>query len=337
MRVLVTGLSGYIGSVLLPFLQSAGHTVTGFDAGLYAQCGFGQTPPPRPNRRDVRDVEPTDLENIDAVVHLAALSNDPLGDLDASLTYQINHGAAVRLAEAAKTAGVERFIFASSCSLYGASGKGLIDETVPFAPVTPYGKSKAMVEDDLNGLADDDFSPVSLRNATVYGVSPGLRLDIVVNNLTAWAIATGQIVLLSDGTPWRPQVHVEDACRALLAVLEAPRAIVHNQAFNVGKTEENYQVRELAAMVSEAVPGSRLSIADDAGPDPRSYRVDFSKLPSLVPAFKPEWDVPRGIRQLAEAFTEARLAEADFPRYTRLKEVRRLLESGQLSPELRWT
>lgn len=287
-------------------------------------------------RQDVRDVTRPQLEDFDAIIHLAALSNDPLGDLDPALTYEINHSAGMHLAEEAKAAGVGLFIFASSCSLYGASGEGLIDESFPFAPVTPYGESKAMVEKDLLVLADDNFSPVLLRNATVYGVSPALRLDVVVNNLTAWAVATNRVVLESDGTPWRPQLHVEDACRALQAVLEAPRQVVHAEPFNVGITEDNYRVRDLAEMVVEAVPGSQISLSDGAGPDVRSYRVDFAKLPSLVPAFKPEWNVRRGIAQLADAFTHEGMTEAAFHRYTRLDEINRLRAEGLLSDSLHW-
>lgn len=335
MRVLVTGHSGYIGSRLVPFLEAAGHEVVGYDLGLYRQAWFLR-PAPEPDGRDVREAESDDLAGCDAVVHLAALSNDPLGDLAPQLTYAINHAAALRLASAAKRAGIPRFVFASSCSLYGGSGGAFVDETAPFAPLTPYGETKAWVERDLHLLADESFSPTYLRNATVYGTSSGLRLDVVVNNLTALAVASGEIVLQSDGTPWRPQLHVEDACRAILATIEAPREIVHDQAFNVGISEENYQVKELAAIVASVVEGATVRLAEGAEPDSRSYRVDFSKIDSVLTGFRPAWTVERGVDELAAAFREAELSLADFPRYTRLAEIKRLKAAGSLDEELRW-
>lgn len=335
MRILVTGASGYIGSVLVPFLSGRGHEIETLDLGLYDACSFiGDRVVS--DRRDVRDAERSWLAEFDAVVHLAALSNDPVGDLDPGLTYEINHQASVRLARAAKDAGVPRFVFASSCSLYGAAGEEILDEGARFAPVTAYGESKVATEAALHRLADDGFSPILLRNATVYGTSPALRLDVVVNNLVAWAVATGKIVLRSDGTPWRPQVHVEDVAGAVLAVLEAPREVVHDEAFNVGVTGENYQVREIAGIVAEAVPGAELSISPDAGPDVRSYRVDFTKIREKVPGFEPVWDVPAGVAQLVEAFTAEGMSEDDFARYTRLAEIKRLQERGLLDGRLRW-
>ena len=335
MRVLVTGSSGYIGAVMVPYLERVGHDVVLFDLGLYAGGAFTADMPPA-DHRDIRTASHADFDGIDAVVHLAALSNDPLGNLDPSITYDINHVATVEFARLAKTAGVERFVFASSCSLYGAAGGAHVDETAPFAPVTPYGRAKVLVEEGLHELADDGYTTTSMRNTTVYGVSPALRLDIVVNNLTAWAVATGRIVLTSDGTPWRPQVHVEDVCNAFAAVLDAPRELVHDEAFNVGSTPENYQVRDIARIVGAEHPGAELVIPDAAGPDNRSYRVDFSKISETLDGFAPRWDVAAGVAELSKAFSAASLTEADFGRYTRLVEIERLVGAGKLGDDLRW-
>ena len=339
MRVLITGHDGYIGTILTPMLVEAGHDVVGLDTLLYADGTFGPQPPRiEAIHKDLRDVGPDDLDGFDAVLHLAAISNDPVGDLDPEVTYEINHRASVRLAQAAKAAGVSRFVFSSSCSLYGAaSSDDVLTEQAAFNPVTPYGRSKVLVEQDVTGLADTDFSPIFLRNATAYGVSPRLRTDLVVNNLAGHALIEGNVLIKSDGTPWRPLVHVEDIARAFAAVLNAPRDAVHNEAFNVGQTSENYQIREIGDMVAEAVPGSRIVYAEGAGPDTRSYRVDFSKIAERVPQFQPAWTVPKGVRQVVEAYTTQRLTAEQFggPRYSRIGTIKRLQREGTLGSDLR--
>lgn len=343
MRILMTGHLGYIGTVAVPIFQDGGHEVVGLDSDLYHNCTYGSAIGPasavKHIRMDIRDVGPEHLEGYDAIVHYAGLSNDPLGNLNPDLTYAINHRATVTLAEAAKKAGVPRFVFSSSCSNYGAAGDNFIDETGAFNPVTPYGKSKVMAEIDLAKLADDKFTPVFMRSATAYGVSPRLRFDLVVNNLTAWAKTTGDILLKSDGTPWRPIVHIEDIARAFRAVVEAPRETVHLQAFNVGSTDENYRILELAEMVEGVIPGTKVRFSEGAGPDLRCYRVNCDKLARTFPHARPRWTARKGAEQLYDAYRAVGLDADDFEgiRYQRVAHLKSLLQSQELTDQLRWT
>ena len=368
MRVLVTGHDGYIGAVMVPTLQAAGHEVVGLDTGFFANGAFRETEAPTlPSpvgggkmapqgrrekgaagreseltaiRKDIRDVTEGDLARIEAVVHLAALCNDPLGDLNPQWTLEINHAASVRLARLAKAAGIQRFLFASSCSIYGASGTdAALTEAAPLNPLTPYAESKIRTEEDLLAMADSGFSPIIMRNATAYGVSPRLRADLVLNNLVGWAWTTGKVRILSDGTAWRPLIHVEDIAGAFAAALTAPRQAIHAQAFNVGAPGENYQVRAVAETVRDTVPNCELEFAGQAHHDPRNYRVDFNKLETALPRFYPKWNVRSGAWQLYLAFRGARLTLEDFQsrKYTRLKQLQHLLEGGQLDETLRWT
>ena len=338
MKVLVTGQLGYIGVEMVPALRAAGHEVVGLDTGFYNECDFIAPPDEVPNLDvDLRDVTADHLQGIDAVMHMAALSNDPLGDLDSKTTYDINLHASVRLAEAAKQAGVKRFLFSSSCSLYGAGGDGFLDENAAFNPVTPYGESKIRVEQALDKLADDKFSPTYMRNATAYGVSRRLRADIVVNNLVGHAITTGKVLMQSDGSPWRPLVHIGDIIQGFLSVLSAPRDAVHNQAFNIGRTTENYQIRQVANLVAEVVPNCEVSFASGATADIRDYRVSFAKAETKLPGYKPRWTVRTGIEELYEAYKRSGLTKEIWqgPKYYRLKTVRGLQERGVLDAELR--
>ncbi|MFI8487593.1 NAD-dependent epimerase/dehydratase family protein [Streptomyces rubrogriseus] len=339
MRVLLTGHQGYLGTVMAPVLTAAGHEVVGLDSGLFADCVLGPAPDDPPGQRvDLRDLTAEHVAGADAVIHLAALSNDPLGSLAPELTYDINHHASVRLARLARDAGVQRFLYASTCSVYGAAGGGdLVTEDAPLRPVTPYAESKVRVEDDLHALSDGDFSPVYMRNATAFGFSPRLRADIVLNNLVGHALLSGEVLVLSDGTPWRPLVHAADIARAFTAALVAPREAVHDRAFNIGSEVNNVTVAEIAEEVAAAVSGSKVVITGETGADPRSYRVDFSRFRAAIPGFDCEWTVKQGALELAEAYRKHGLTREDFEqRFTRLAVLRAAAGTGSVDDTLRW-
>lgn len=341
MRIALTGHRGYVGSVMTPMLVAAGHDVIGFDTDLYRNSTFGNELPGGevPSVvKDIRDIAPDDLEGCDAVIHLAGLSNDPLGDLNPALTDEINFRASVHLAEVAKSVGVERFVFSSSCSNYGAGVDSWLTEESKFNPQTPYGHSKVNVEGELARLADDAFSPTYMRSGTAYGVSPRLRFDLVLNNLTAWAFCTGEVLLKSDGKPWRPMVHIEDMSRAFIAAVEADRDLVHDEAFNVGRTDQNYQIRDLANIVAATVEGSRVQFASDSGPDTRDYRVNCDKIKDTLPAYQPVWTAEKGAVELRDAYAATGIDVESFegPKYRRINHIRELIENGHLTTDLRW-
>ena len=339
MKVLVTGTEGYLGSLLAPMLMRAGHEVTGVDTGFY-KAGWlfnGADVTPKTLVKDLRRLSPEDLAGFNAVVHMAELSNDPTGALSPDITYQINHQGSVRLARLAEEAGVERFVYMSSCSVYGVAEEDLVDEGSPVRPQTAYAECKTLVERDLRKMADDGFSPTFLRNATAFGASPRMRFDIVLNNLAGLAWTTNEIKMISDGTPWRPLVHALDIAKAIRCVLEAPRDVVHDEIFNVGDTDQNYQVRQIAEIVAEQFPGCRLTIGEQ-GSDNRSYRVSFDKINRELPGFHCGWDARRGAKQLHDVFERIDMTQTDFEfrAFTRLEQLEYLIRTQQIDEDFFW-
>jgi nucleoside-diphosphate-sugar epimerase len=338
MRILVTGHLGYIGPIMIRTCKEAGHSVSGLDTGYFRECIQSEDQAPAPDKeivRDIRQVQTKDLEGIDAIIHLAALSNDPLGQFDPQLTFDINSAATIRLASMAKEAGVTRFVFASSCSIYGAAkGDIPLNEDAQLNPVSAYAISKVRTETALTQIAGNDISPVFMRNATAYGVSPRLRFDLVLNNLMAWAKTTGQIKVMSDGTPWRPLVHIQDISRAALAAVEAPRTAIHNQAFNIGRNDANYRISDIAAEVGRAVPTAKIEVRGETGGDPRSYRVDFTKATTTLPGFTPTWTIEQGCRELDSWFSSRCAVDFESRSFVRLKQLLYLLQSGKVDKKL---
>jgi nucleoside-diphosphate-sugar epimerase len=339
MRILLTGHLGYIGSVMAPALVEAGHEVVGLDTAYFADCTLVPDEVEVPSiRKDLRDLDVVDLAGFDAVVHLAALSNDPIGNLNDNWTEEINYDSSVTLAQLAKAAGVERLLFSSSCIMYGMSEAAVVDETAPLDPKTAYARSKVRAELAISALADDSFSPVFLRNGTVYGVSPRMRFDTVFNDLLGRAVTTRRVVVYGDGKPWRPVVHVKDLVQAFRVALEAPRDKVHNQAFNNGADHLNHQIGELARIAVEAVPGCELQVLGAPGADQRTYKADFSKWARTFPDYEFEWTPEKGAAELRDTFEAIGLTLERFEdrRFTRLKWLSHLLESGAVDGELRW-
>ncbi len=340
MKILITGTEGYLGSLLPPLLMQRGHEVIGVDTGFY-KVGWlynGTEFTAKTLNKDIRHITSEDLQGVEAVVHMAELSNDPTGQLAPNITYDINHKGSVRLAKLAKEAGVRRFVYMSSCSVYGVATEGDVTEESTVNPQTAYAECKTLVERDVKPLADDDFSPTFMRNATAFGASPRMRFDIVLNNLAGLAWTTKEIKMTSDGTPWRPLVHALDICKAIVCTLEAPRDIVHNQIFNVGDTANNYRVKEIAEIIADAFPGCQLSFGQQ-GADNRSYRVSFEKINTILPGFKCDWNAQLGAKQLFDLFTKIDMSEEVFLSrgFTRLKQLEYLLRTQQIDQDFFWT